>query len=153
MLLILDNDGFIPVLDHANLAFHEAGHVFFGIFGDVANLYGGTLGQFVFPLVIVISFWLRRQPIGYAVGWIWFFENWRYVATYVADARARVLPMAGTGPKIHDWWAILRRWDALQHDTKIASVFNGLALAGILAAVLWLVWRSLRKEKTARLAA
>lgn len=25
-----DEDGFIPVLDHANLAFHEAGHVFFG---------------------------------------------------------------------------------------------------------------------------
>lgn len=59
---------FIPILDHANLAFHEAGHVFFGFLGSTLGLYGGTLGQLVFPVLDTISTFARlaqvRQPRG-----------------------------------------------------------------------------------------
>ena len=50
-VILFDGDGFILLLDHANLAFHEAGHLFFGVLGDTLGLYGGTLGQLVFPVV------------------------------------------------------------------------------------------------------
>ena len=40
--IIFDIDGFIFIIDHANLLFHEAGHKIFGIFGSTLGLYGGT---------------------------------------------------------------------------------------------------------------
>ena len=43
-LLVLDNDGFIPIIYYANVAFHEAGHFIFRVFGEPMGLYGGTLG-------------------------------------------------------------------------------------------------------------
>ncbi len=39
-------------LDFVNLAFHEAGHPFFGLFGDTLGLHGGTIGQLIFPVVV-----------------------------------------------------------------------------------------------------
>ena len=59
-------DGFIPVLDHANLAFHEAGHVFFGVLGPTLGLYGGTLGQLVFPAVATATFLRKKAPLSAA---------------------------------------------------------------------------------------
>jgi len=61
IVLVRDQDRFIFLIDHTNLAFHEAGHVIFGLLGGTLGLYGGTLGQLVFPLVAVIAFWLRRE--------------------------------------------------------------------------------------------
>ena len=37
-------------LDFVNLAFRQAVHPFFGLFGDTLGLYGGTIGQLVFPV-------------------------------------------------------------------------------------------------------
>ena len=97
-----DNDRFIFLIDHTNLAFHEAGHVIFGLFGQTLGLYGGTLGQLVFPLVALVAFWLRREAVSFALAGVWFFENYLNIAHYMADARAQVLPLVGgaamTGP-------------------------------------------------------
>jgi hypothetical protein len=134
-----DRDGFLPVIDHANLAFHEAGHVFFGLFGRTMNLYGGTLGQFVFPAIAMGIFWTRRETLGFAVGWVWLAENLRYVATYMADARAMRLPLLGGGD--HDWRNIFLRWDALAADTSVAAVTNAIAWSGMLSGCAWLIWR------------
>jgi len=42
----------VYVLDSANLVFHEAGHPLFGLLlGERITVYGGTLGQLVFPAV------------------------------------------------------------------------------------------------------
>ena len=54
--------GWVPILDSVNLVFHEAGHPIFGIFGDTLGLYGGTLGQLVFPVAVTVSFWRRGEP-------------------------------------------------------------------------------------------
>lgn len=43
-------------LDGANLLFHEAGHVFFGLFGQTIGMLGGTLGQLVFPVAAGVQF-------------------------------------------------------------------------------------------------
>ena len=39
-------------LDGVNLAFHEAGHLFFAFFGQTLQFLGGTLGQLLFPLAL-----------------------------------------------------------------------------------------------------
>ncbi len=138
-LTALRGKGFIPVIDHANLVFHEAGHVIFGLLGETLGLYGGTLGQLAFPCVVVVSFWLRGEPISFVLGGVWLSENLLNIARYVGDARARVLPLVGSGQ--HDWAEILSRWGALALDTRIASALNAVGWTGIMAAWGWVVWR------------
>jgi len=138
-LVVRATGGFVPVLDHANLAFHEAGHLIFGIFGDTASLYGGTLGQLVFPLAAMIAFAWRGHTLGVAIAGVWLFENFFYIARYAADARAQILPLAGGDE--HDWENILLRWRALDKDLKVARTFRVLGVAGWLAVAGWLTYR------------
>jgi hypothetical protein len=75
IFLVYDADGFIFIIDHANLLFHEAGHVIFGIFGSTLGLYGGTLGQLVFPIVTALIFLRERAVASFAVCLLWLFEK------------------------------------------------------------------------------
>lgn len=137
-IILLDDDGFVLLLDHANLAFHEAGHIFFGLLGSTLGLYGGTLGQLVFPVVAMFSFLRRRQAIGFALSGVWLFENFLNIARYMADARAQLLPLVGGGE--HDWYHILSRWGLLDSDTTLAAALQTLGWLGMIACVVGL-WR------------
>ena len=137
--------GWVPILDGANLLFHEAGHPFFGLFGNTMGLYGGTLGQLIFPLVISIEFWRRGATLSLAVGSLWFFENFFNIARYAADARAQVLPLVGGGS--HDWFNIFLRWGVLQHDVTIARAIATIGGAGIIATWLWVGWNWIYGDK------
>lgn len=130
-------DNFVPVLDHANLAFHEAGHLFFGFLGSTAGLYGGTFGQLVFPVLVTVSFLRKEAFVPAAFGLLWLFQNFLNIARYVADARARQLPLVGGGD--HDWFNILYRWNALEADTAVAGTLSLLAWLGMVATVIWIV--------------
>lgn len=138
------DDGWIPILDGANLAFHEAGHLVFGLFGATLGLYGGTLGQLVFPVIVFVVFRRRADLTGMALGLVWFFENWLNIAVYMADARKQVLPLVGGGE--HDWWHILSRWDALAQDTNLAAFVQFFAWCGLLATWAWTGWRYLARD-------
>jgi hypothetical protein len=130
----------VHLLDGANLLFHEAGHPFFGLlFGDNFTVYGGTLGQLVFPVVAAVSFWLRREAASFAVALVWFSENLWNIARYAADARAQALPLVGGGE--HDWTEILSRWGLLEHDGGVASVIRFAGWLGVIATLTWLVHR------------
>jgi hypothetical protein len=134
----------VPVLDSANLAFHEAGHPLFGIFSQRLMVYGGTLGQLAFPVAAAASFWLRREALSFAFSVAWLGENFWNISRYMADARARVLPLVGSGE--HDWTEIFLRWGLLQSDTTVAALTRGLGwclLAGVWGwlALRWLTER------------
>ena len=137
-LLLTAEDGFI-FLDHANLVFHEAGHPIFGLFSQTLGLYGGTIGQLVFPIVAAAAFWAQREPVSYAVASVWFFENFLNIARYMADARAQVLPLVGGGE--HDWTEIFSRWGVLNSDTAIAHAVAIAGWVGMLGVWGWLGWR------------
>jgi hypothetical protein len=137
--ICMANWGWVPILDSANLVFHEAGHPIFGIFGDTLALYGGTLGQLVFPTVVAVSFWRRRQMMGAALGAVWFLENGLNIARYASDARAQELPLVGGGD--HDWFNILYRWDALAYDVSIGRTITVLCWMGLMAVWVAAFWR------------
>ncbi len=132
LLLVTD---FVPVLDHFNLAMHEAGHLIFAILGATASLYGGTLMQFVFPLASAAHFHRRGQPLAMAATIAWGLQNLQYVALYLGDARARVLPLVGGGD--HDWHRILSRWGLLAWDTRLATLLELLSWIGLVALAWW----------------
>lgn len=139
ILVFKSEPGFVFCLDHANLLFHEAGHPTVGLFSSRLEVYGGTMGQLTFPVVLAVSFWREGKAISFATSVIWFFENWLNIAHYMADARAQVLPLVGGG--CHDWGEIFgRRWHVLAHDTQIAAVVRTAGWLGMGAACLWLTW-------------
>ncbi|MCG3171951.1 MAG: hypothetical protein GMKNLPBB_00092 [Myxococcota bacterium] len=135
LVMISSANNWVFLLDHANLAFHEAGHVFYGMLGTTIGMYGGTFGQLSFPMVLIIRGWIRRHPLETAFGIVWFGQNLVNIAHYAADARSQSLPLVGGG--IHDWGWILPRWGLLHRDQQVAGVFRFLGWLTMFQGVLW----------------
>ena len=132
-----NTSGFL-ILDNVNLVVHEGGHYFFGWFGYTVGILGGTLGELLVPLLIAANFIWRRETAGTAFAAFWFFENFLYVGTYMADARALALPLVGSGD--HDWEILFGQWGLLLHDTAIGGATRAFGWLGMLATVAWLIW-------------
>ena len=131
-------------IDSANLVVHEGGHNLFGWFGPTLGLWGGTLLQWLVPFLLAAYFFSERQTAGFVFCLFFFFENWLYTATYMADARAQVLPLVTTGdPDFveHDFHAIFSSLGVLDYDTKIALVVRVLGWCGMIACTVWLAVR------------
>ena len=139
MFLSNSDKGFVPILDHVNLAFHEAGHLFFGLFGYWIGFLGGTLGQLLMPALVMCAFWRKDETASFAVATIWLFENLLNIAHYMADARTQQLPLVGGGE--HDWANLLLHWNLLQQDLLIAGWLRMLAWMGMIGVLLWLFVR------------
>lgn len=131
--------GWVPILDSANLALHEAGHPLTGLVSSRAAVYGGTLFQLAFPVAVAWHFHRRGHAAGAAAGVIWLGENLLNVARYMADAREMLLPLVGGGD--HDWAEILGRWRMLHLDTRLAGVTRVVAVLLVVGAVAWLYRR------------
>src|SRR3984957_10441531 len=135
-------------IDSANLVVHEGGHNLFGWFGPTLGLWGGTLLQWTVPFLLALYFFSQRETAGFVFCLFFFFENWLYTATYIADARAMVLPLVTTGdPEFvkHDFNAIFSSLGVLAYDTKIAAVVRLLGWCGMIAVVIWFA-----RQETAR---
>ncbi len=131
-------------IDNANLVVHEGGHNLFGWFGPTIGLWGGTLLQWLVPFLLASYFFTQRQTAGFVFCLFFFFENWLYTATYMADARAQVLPLVTTGdPDFaeHDFYTIFSSLGVLNYDTKIAAVVRILGWCGMIGCVVWLAAR------------
>jgi hypothetical protein len=137
LVLVRSEPGFIPIIDHANLLFHEAGHPLIGFFSGRLETYGGTIGQLTFPVILTISGWRKGKFLLFSGALIWFFENFLNIARYMADARKLQLPLVGGGD--HDWNTILARWDILMYDTRIASALQIIGWIGMCAVALAVV--------------
>lgn len=138
-------------MDSANLVVHEGGHNLFGWFGSTLGLWGGTLLQWLVPFLLAAYFFAQRQIAGFVFCAFFFFENWLYTATYMADARAQVLPLVTTGDSDfveHDLYAIFSSLGVLNYDTKIAAVVRFLGWCGMIAVVAWLAQRTARNQES-----
>jgi hypothetical protein len=144
----LTGDRWFPVLDAANLMFHEAGHPLIGIFSSQLMVYGGTLGQLAFPSALAIKFYFEKNLIGFAVSLLWLFENLLNISRYMGDARSQLLPLVGGGE--HDWTEILGRWHVLEKDAILAKSLAGVAVLGILSTAAWAYTRWLTGQRKAQ---
>src|SRR5713101_8223202 len=136
-----DHSGFL-IIDYVNLIIHEGGHFFFSWFGYTIMILGGTLGELLVPFLCAAYFWWRRETTAVAFCSFWFFENFLYIGTYMADARAGVLPLVGSGE--HDWGILFGQWGLLLQDTRIGGTARLLGWLGMLAVCAWLAWQAFR---------
>ena len=135
-------ESWVPLLDSANLALHEAGHPLVSILSARATVYGGTLFQLVFPLAAAWHFHRLANLTGVAASMVWLGENLLNIARYMADARVQELPLVGNGD--HDWTEIFGRWGVLHLDGRIAGMVRGAGVVLVIGAVVWLYrcWRA-----------
>lgn len=142
-------------IDNANLVVHEGGHLLFSWLGPTMCLWGGTLLQWLVPLLLAVYFFVQRQTSGYVFCLFFFFENWLYTATYMADARAQVLPLVTVGDPDqagHDWFLIFSSLGVLQRDTSIAAAVRFLGWLGMISCVAWLCYRYSQDRQRTELA-
>ena len=139
-----DTTGFL-FPDFVNLMIHEAGHVFFSWGGHTIMLLGGTLGELIVPLLCAAGFLFQRQIYGFAFSIFWFFENFLYIGTYMADARTSALPLVNGDES--DWTLLFGQWNVLPYDQKIGGLFRFIGWVGMLSAMAWLAYQTLRKEE------
>lgn len=132
-----------------NLPFHEAGHVFFSPFGRFIQVLGGTLGQWLVPLIVLCAFVAKGNPFGATVGLWWLGESFLDIAPYMNDARAGQLMLLGgvTGSEVedyHDWEVLLTKLGWMQHDHLIARLTFSIGVAFMLLSLVWggyLLWQ------------
>ncbi len=112
-------------------------------------VWGGTLFELFVPAALAVAFLFRRHLPGAAFAGFFFFENFLYIATYMADARAQSLPLVsvGGGEAEHDWFFILSQLGLVQYDTTLAFLTRLLGWVGMLGAVGWFVLRGLQHRK------
>lgn len=143
---LANRSGFL-FIDFVNLIIHEAGHPFFSWFGSYAlMILGGTLAELIVPFLCVVAFFFRREVAGFAFSLFWFYENFLYIGTYMADARAEALPLVGSGD--HDWKILFGRWGLLLQDTGIGGTTRLLGWLGMLAVCAWLTWQAFRASSS-----
>ncbi len=135
-------------VDNFLLIVHEAGHTFFGIFGvRFVTILGGSLFQVLLPLAILVFCWINRKNIGMQFSYALVGYSFLDVAGYAADGGARQLPLiGGLGKEAHDWYNLLVRMNALEHDITFALWFVGCGVVCYLAALfLPLFYREYQK--------
>lgn len=128
-----------------NLPFHEAGHVFFRVFGSrLVTSMGGSLMQLIVPGVCSVVLLVKtRDPFGAAVGLWWVGNNFIDMAPYIGDARSMSLPLLGgnTGSiapyGFHDWNFILTETHLLENDRLLAGVSHAAGSILMILAAAW----------------
>jgi len=130
------NRGNYGLIDNIDLVIHEAGHVFFGLFGKFIYTSGGTLMQIIIPSIIAWFFFRNNYRTGVQVGLLWLGQNFINISVYAADARAQKLPLLGGNKVYHDWQYLLNTLGILNLDTEVGYFFFGIAILIFTVAIL-----------------
>lgn len=139
-----------------NLPFHEAGHIFFRIFGQFMMTLGGSLMQLIVPLVCLAAFLLKtRDPFAASVSLWWLGQSLIDLAPYINDARRLQLILLGgvTGQDVadyHDWQFILRKLGLLNYDHMLAKTAHISGAFFIICALVWGGYMLLKQYRNVR---
>lgn len=131
------------------LVFHEAGHVVFMLFGEFIAVAGGTLGQLILPVILMVALLRKGDTFGGAIG-LWLFGvSVLDVAPYVYDAKEPYLVLLGghTGEQGgHDWIYLLSKLGLREYSQTLGRLIHVLGALIMLAALGWAGWLLVRQK-------
>jgi hypothetical protein len=117
---------------------HEAGHVFFRVFGEFMGIAGGSLFQIIVPLVFFGYFVWHEKPFSAAIVLFWVGQSITDVSVYAADAVVMQLPLlsgvTGSEGGFHDWNYLLTETGLLRHTNLIANLLRFFGTVTIILA-------------------
>jgi len=130
------NRGNYGLMDNIDLVIHEAGHVFFSLFGKFIYTLGGTLMQVIIPSIITVFFFRNSYRTGVQFALLWLGQNFINISVYAADARSQKLPLLGGNKVYHDWHYMLNSIGMLNFDQILGYIIFGIAIAVFFTSVL-----------------
>lgn len=110
------------ILYNLNLWIHEAGHVYFNWGWEFLHFLGGTLNEIILPFLGASYCWIRGYRFLCSMFIFWFGHSCFGIGRYIADARAKTMPLLGVGSEGHDWAYILGRLNILEFDKTLGSI-------------------------------
>ena len=136
----LSDDAMDSFLHLPDLVFHEAGHILFSPLGQFMTVLGGSLLQFLIPVVAVVAFVRQEDTFSASICAWWAGQNLVDLAPYIADARSLSLVLLGgrTGAEVegHDWEFILTQLNVTHLDRQIGYASYAFGLAIMVAALV-----------------
>lgn len=134
-----------------HLPIHEAGHIFFRIFGEFAGIAGGSLFQVIVPLVFFGYFIYHRKPFSASIVLFWVGSSIIDVYIYANDAQIMQLPLlsglTGAEGGFHDWNYLLTETNLLGSTKTIAKIIRFLGTIVTLAAIIGAFFYARRGEE------
>jgi hypothetical protein len=126
------------------LVFHEAGHVLFMPLGQWMTVAGGTLMQWLMPVVLGVALlWKNRDPFGASFA-LWLLGvSVMDTAPYLYDALHPQLVLLGGGTGEdggHDFIFLLGSLGLLQHAQSLGLLLHKLGALLLLLALGWASW-------------
>lgn len=115
----LRKENYFSFLDYINLAFHEAGHLFLGFFGEFVSMLGGTVFQLLLPVLCMLQLRRKSSNIGWQLCLFWLGESLLNVSIYAGDAIRQDLPLVGGGR--HDWTYLLTELGLIAHTSAVSK--------------------------------
>lgn len=138
------------------LGFHEMGHLLFSWAPHLVTATMGSVFQLAVPIVVIVLFYRQPDYFGVSVGGFWLSYAMFELSAYVADARARDLPLVGFASQEdleHDWGYILGTLHMLPFDHFFGFLLKaGAAIIGIASCALaiWLLKMMFETRKSMR---
>jgi hypothetical protein len=147
----LSDDAMNSFLHLPDLVFHEAGHILFLPFGEFMTVLGGSLLQFLVPVVAAVAFVRQEDLFSASICAWWAGQNLVDLAPYIADARSLSLVLLGgrTGAEVegHDWEFILTQLRVIHLDRQIGYASYALGIGIMVAALAFAVRTVLRSAE------
>ena len=144
-------DAIGSVLHLPDLVFHEAGHIIFMPFGRFMTVLGGSLLQFLIPVIAAVAFVRQEEPFGTAICAWWAGQNLVDLAPYIADARSLRIPLlgGGTGAEVegHDWEYILNTLGISHYAHPIGYATHAIGIVIMVAALAYAIRTILRNSE------
>jgi hypothetical protein len=124
------------------LPIHEAGHVFFRVFGEFMMILGGSLFQLLLPFSIGVAFIVtRRDNFAAAICFWWASVSLVDLSPYIYDSLHPQLTLVGGGNGAedgpHDWIYLLNRLNQLERSQIFGALAHFMGGVLMLAALLW----------------
>ncbi|MCA9391672.1 hypothetical protein KC614_00515 [candidate division WWE3 bacterium] len=127
------------VIDNLHLVIHEAGHLLLTFCGEFIYILGGSLMQLAVPITFIVYFYRRRDRYAMGFALIWLGLSAINLSYYIADARAKILPLLGGEGSIHDWEYLLSKLHLLSADAFLGGLTFIVGAAVVITGVVIMI--------------